>query len=54
MMFYLLITTPTTDEIKKEHCIITSAATGQIVGELIESLGVKFTREIALLFTRPF
>lgn len=31
------------------HCIdITAAATGQMVGEMIEHLGVKFTRKIAL------
>jgi phosphoesterase RecJ-like protein len=31
------------------HCIdVTSAATGQIVGEMIESLGVAFTKKIAL------
>jgi phosphoesterase RecJ-like protein len=32
-----------------EHCIdVTSAATGQLVGEMIEHLGVKFTKKIAL------
>lgn len=32
-----------------DHCIdISSAATGQIIGELIEGLGVKLTKEIAL------
>jgi phosphoesterase RecJ-like protein len=32
-----------------QHCIdVTAAATGQLVGELIESLGVKFNREMAL------
>lgn len=31
------------------HCIdITAAATGQMIGEMIESLGVKFTKKIAL------
>jgi phosphoesterase RecJ-like protein len=31
------------------HCIdVTAAATGQMIGEMIESLGVKFTRNIAL------
>lgn len=31
------------------HCIdVTSAATGQMVGEMIESLGVEFTKKIAL------
>lgn len=32
-----------------DHCIdVTAAATGQLVGEMIESLGVKFTKKIAL------
>lgn len=32
-----------------DHCIdVTSAATGQLVGEMIEHLGVKFTKKIAL------
>lgn len=32
-----------------QHCIdITAAATGQLVGEIIESLGVKLTKEMAL------
>ncbi len=32
-----------------KHCIdVTAAATGQIVGEMIEHLGVKFTKKIAL------
>lgn len=40
---------PASDEVKKGQCIDTnSAATGQLVGELIESLGLEFTREIAL------
>ena len=31
------------------HCIdVTAAATGQIVGEMIEALGVKFTKKMAL------
>jgi phosphoesterase RecJ-like protein len=31
------------------HCIdVTAAATGQMIGEMIESLGVKFTKKIAL------
>lgn len=31
------------------HCIdVTAAATGQLVGEMIEALGVKFTKKIAL------
>lgn len=31
------------------HCIdVTSAATGQMIGEMIESLGVEFTKKIAL------
>lgn len=31
------------------HCIdVTAAATGQLVGEMIESLGVKFTKKMAL------
>ncbi|HXH30493.1 MAG TPA: bifunctional oligoribonuclease/PAP phosphatase NrnA [Bacteriovoracaceae bacterium] len=31
------------------HCIdITAAATGQMIGEMIESIGVKFTKKIAL------
>jgi phosphoesterase RecJ-like protein len=31
------------------HCIdVTAAATGQLIGEMIESLGVKFTKKIAL------
>ena len=32
-----------------KHCIdVTAAATGQIVGEMIEHLGIKFTKKIAL------
>src|SRR5690606_33225119 len=32
-----------------DHCIdVTAAATGQIVGEMIEHLGVKFNKKIAL------
>ncbi len=32
-----------------DHCIdVTAAATGQIVGEMIEHLGIRFTKEIAL------
>lgn len=32
-----------------DHCIdVTAAATGQLVGEMIEHLGVKFTKKIAL------
>ena len=40
---------PCPSALKALHCIdITAAATGQIVGELIETLGVPFTKEIAL------
>ena len=32
-----------------DHCIdVTSAATGQIIGEIIESLGIKFNKKMAL------
>ncbi len=40
---------PTTEKVHEEHCIDTSsAATGQMVGEIIQELGVAFTKEIAL------
>lgn len=40
---------PCADHIKNQHCIDTSAAaTGQVVGELIEEMGVDFTQKIAL------
>ncbi|MCT4641452.1 MAG: DHH family phosphoesterase [Bacteriovoracaceae bacterium] len=40
---------PCSESIKKENCIDTSAAaTGQVVGELIEKLGIEFTKKIAL------
>lgn len=40
---------PCSESIKAHHCIDTSAAaTGQVVGELIEKLGVNFTKETAL------
>lgn len=33
----------------KDHCIdVTAAATGQMVGEMIEAMGVRFTKKIAL------
>jgi phosphoesterase RecJ-like protein len=36
------------------HCIdITAAATGQLVGEMIEHIGVKFTKKIALPIIPP-
>ena len=40
---------PCPEELKINHCIDTSAAaTGQLVGELIESLGISFNAEMAL------
>ncbi len=40
---------PCPKELKALHCIDTSmAATGQLVGNLIEEMGVEFTKEIAL------
>jgi phosphoesterase RecJ-like protein len=40
---------PASEELKKEHCIETSAAaTGQVVGYIIESMGIEFTKELAL------
>ncbi|TNE96327.1 MAG: bifunctional oligoribonuclease/PAP phosphatase NrnA [Deltaproteobacteria bacterium] len=40
---------PCPRELAKIHCIDTSmAATGELVGALIESIGVKFTKEMAL------
>ena len=40
---------PCPKEVKVIHCIDTkAAATGQIVGKLIESFGIKLTRELAL------
>lgn len=40
---------PCSDEIMKLHCIDTSAAaTGQVIGEIIQELGVEFTQDMAL------
>ncbi len=40
---------PCPDETKNNHCIDTSmAATGELVGMIIEFLGVKFTKDLAL------
>lgn len=40
---------PCPDSIKQRHCIdTTAAATGQLIGELIESIGVNFDKDMAL------
>ncbi len=40
---------PCPAEVEKLHCIdTTAAATGQVVGEIIDYLGIKFTKEMAL------
>jgi len=40
---------PCSEDIIKKHCIdVSAAATGQLVGELIESLGLSFSPEMAL------
>lgn len=40
---------PCSNDVKEKHCIDTgAAATGQLIGELIESLGLEFNEEMAL------
>lgn len=40
---------PCSESLQDDHCIdITAAATGQLVGQLIQSVGIKFDKKIAL------